>query len=169
MNSVKLKLVGINSKLIPNIFIDDQYVKCKKNEFGSYETDFQTEKDEIKIAFSRELELKSKLWWLYAILSFIVSVFGIFNPPYDRKCISMDCSFIVKLKDVNNINIKFNSLSSSGRAVEVATETSFEEIKNEYTVDKIAKRRWIILLIARILVWIGIAILLGWLIANQIG
>ena len=169
MNSVKLKLVGINSKLIPNIFIDDQYVKCKKNEFGSYETDFQTEKDEIKIAFSRELELKSKLWWLYAILSFIVSVFGIFNPPYDRKCISMDCSFIVKLKDVNNINIKFNSLSSSGRAVEVETETSFEEIKNEYTVDKIAKRRWIILFIARILAWIGIAILLGWLIANQIG
>ena len=169
MNSVKLKLVGINSKLIPNIFIDDQYVKCKKNEFGTYETDFQTEKDEIKIAFSRELELKSKLWWLYAILSFIVSVFGIFNPPYDRKCISMDCSFIVKLKDVNNINIKFNSLSSSGRAVEVETETSFEEIKNEYTVDKIAKRRWIILLIARILAWIGIAILLGWLIANQIG
>ena len=169
MNSVKLKLVGINSKLIPNIFIDDQYVKCKKNEFGSYETDFQTEKDEIKIAFSRELELKSKLWWLYAILSFIVSVFGIFNPPYDRKCISMDCSFIVKLKDVNNINIKFNSLSSSGRAVEVETETSFQEIKNEYTVDKIAKRRWIILLIARILAWIGIAILLGWLIANQIG
>ena len=169
MNFVKLKLVGINSKLIPNIFIDDQYVKCKKNEFGSYETDFQTEKDEIKIAFSRELELKSKLWWLYAILSFIVSVFGIFNPPYDRKCISMDCSFIVKLKDVNNINIKFNSLSSSGRAVEVETETSFEEIKNEYTVDKIAKRRWIILLIARILAWIGIAILLGWLIANQIG
>ena len=169
MNSVKLKLVGINSKLIPNIFIDDQYVKCKKNEFGSYETDFQTEKDEIKIAFSRELELKSKLWWLYAILSFIVSVFGIFNPPYDRKCISMDCSFIVKLKDVNNINIKFNSLSSSGRAVEVETETSFEEIKNEYTVDKIAKRRWIILLIARILAWIGIAILLGWLIANKIG
>lgn len=169
MNSVKLKLVGINSKLIPNIFIDDQYVKCKKNEFGSYETDFQTEKDEIKIAFSRELELKSKLWWLYAILSFIVSVFGIFNPPYDRKCISMDCSFIIKLKDVNNINIKFNSLSSSGRAVEVETETSFEEIKNEYTVDEIAKRRWIILLIARILAWIGIAILLGWLIANQIG
>lgn len=168
MNSVKLKLVGINSKVIPNIFIDDQYVKCKKNEFGSYVTDFQTEKDEIKIAFSRELELKSKLWWLYAILSFIVSVFGIFNPPYDRKCISMDCSFIVKLKDVNNINIKFNSLSSSGRAVEVETETSFEEIKNEYTVDKIAKRRWIILLIARILAWIGIAILLGWLIANQI-
>ena len=169
MNSVKLKLVGMNSKLIPNIFIDDQYVKCKKNEFGSYETDFQTEKDEIKIAFSRELELKSKLWWLYAILSFIVSVFGIFNPPYDRKCISMDCSLIVKLKDVNNINIKFNYLSSSGRAVEVETETSFEEIKNEYTVDKIAKRRWIILLIARILAWIGIAILLGWLIANQIG
>lgn len=168
MNSVKLKLVGINSKLIPNIFVDGKYIKCKKNEFGSYEANFETEKDEINIAFSRELELKSKLWWLYALISFIVSVFGIFNPPYDRKCISMDCSFNIKLKEANDIKIKFNSLSSSGKAVELETENSFEEIKNEYIIDKIAKRRWIILLVVSIIAWIGIAILLGWLIAKGI-
>lgn len=169
MNLVKLKLVGINSKLIPNIYVDDQYLKCKKNEFGSYEANIQTEKDEIKLSFSRELELKSKLWWLYALISFVVSIFGIFNPPYDRKCISMDCVFKIKLNDVNDIKIKFNSLSSSGKAVELETENSFEEIKNEYIIDKIAKRRWLVLLIVRILAWIGIAILLGWLIAKNIG
>lgn len=168
MNSVKLKLVGINSKLVPNIIVDDQYVQCKKNEFGSYEANIETEKDEIKIAFTRELELKSKLWWLYAIISFIVSVFGIFNPPYDRKCISMNCIFNIKLKDINEIKIKFNSLSSTGKAVELETENTFEEIKNEFYIDKIVKKRWIILLIVRILAWIGLAILLGWLIAKKI-
>lgn len=168
MNSVKLKLVGVNSKLVPNIIVDDQYVKCKKNEFGSYEANIETEKDEIKIAFTRELELKSKLWWLYAIISFIVSVFGIFNPPYDRKCISMNCIFNIKLKDINEIKIKFNSLSSTGKAVELETENTFEEIKNEFYIDKIVKKRWIILLIVRILAWIGLAILLGWLIAKKI-
>ncbi|MCI5797379.1 MAG: hypothetical protein MR024_01980 [Firmicutes bacterium] len=168
MNSVKLKLVGVNSKLVPNIIVDDQYVQCKKNEFGSYEANIETEKDEIKIAFTRELELKSKLWWLYAIISFIVSVFGIFNPPYDRKCISMNCIFNIKLKDINEIKIKFNSLSSTGKAVELETENTFEEIKNEFYIDKIVKKRWIILLIVRILAWIGLAILLGWLIAKKI-
>lgn len=168
MNSVKLKLVGVNSKLVPNIIVDGQYVKCKKNEFGSYEANIETEKDEIKIAFTRELELKSKLWWLYAIISFIVSVFGIFNPPYDRKCISMNCIFNIKLKDINEIKIKFNSLSSTGKAVELETENTFEEIKNEFYIDKIVKKRWIILLIVRILAWIGLAILLGWLIAKKI-
>ena len=168
MNSVKLKLVGVNSKLVPNIIVDDQYVQCKKNEFGSYEANIETEKDEIKIAFTRELELKSKLWWLYAIISFIVSVFGIFNPPYDRKCISMNCIVNIKLKDTNEIKIKFNSLSSTGKAVELETENTFEEIKNELYIDKIVKKRWIILLIVRILAWIGLAILLGWLIAKKI-
>ncbi len=168
MNSVKLKLVGVNSKLVPNIIVDDQYVQCKKNEFGSYEANIETEKDEIKIAFTRELELKSKLWWLYAIISFIVSVFGIFNPPYDRKCISMNCIFNIKLKDINEIKIKFNSLSSTGKAVELETGNTFEEIKNEFYIDKIVKKRWIILLIVRILAWIGLAILLGWLIAKKI-
>ena len=81
----------------------------------------------------------------------------------------MDCVFKIKLNDINDIKIKFNFLSSSGKAVELETENSFEEIKNEYIIDKIAKRRWLVLLIVRILAWIGIAILLGWLIAKNIG
>ena len=86
MKTVNLRFIGINSKVIPNIYVDGQVIKCKKNDFGSYEAALQTEKDEIQISFSRELELKGRLWWLYALISFIVSVFGIFEPPYDRKC-----------------------------------------------------------------------------------
>lgn len=162
MRTVNLKFVGVNSKFIPNIYVDNEYVKCKKNEFGSYEATIQTEKDEIEVGFTRELELKSKLWWLYALLSFIVSIFGIFEPPYDRKCISMECLFKVKLNDENNIKVKFNTMTTSGKACEIETTNSFEEIKNEYNVDKVAKRRWILLLVIKIICWIGLAFLIGY-------
>ncbi len=168
MKTVNLKFVGVNSKFVPNIYVDNKYVKCKINEFGSYEANIQTEKDEIEIAFTRELELKSKLWWLYALISFIVSIFGIFEPPYDRKCISIDCLFKIKLKEENNIKIKFNTMTTTGRAVEIETENNFEEIKNEYNIDKIAKRRWIILLVVKLVCWIALAILIGYEISRFI-
>ncbi len=168
MKTVNLKFVGVNSKFVPNIYVDNKYVKCKINEFGSYEVNIQTEKDEIEIAFTRELELKSKLWWLYALISFIVSIFGIFEPPYDRKCISIDCLFKIKLKEENNIKIKFNTMTTTGRAVEIETENNFEEIKNEYNIDKIAKRRWIILLVVKLVCWIALAILIGYEISRFI-
>ena len=169
MKNVNLKLVGLNQKIVPNIYIDGQYVSCKKNEFGSYETNIQTEKDEIEIALSRELELKSKLWWLYALISFIISIFGLFEPLYDRKCISLDCNFKIKLNDESNeIKVKFNTLSTGGKAVELETNNLFKEIKNEYQVDKVAKKRWIILLIVKIIAWICLAILIGYFISKAI-
>ena len=170
MKSVNFRLIGLDSKIVPNVFVDGEIVACKKNEFGSYEAAIQTEKDEIEIAISRELELKSKLWWLYALVSFIVSVFGIFNPSYDRKCVSIDCLFKLKISEEKNIiKIKFNNSSSSKKAVTIESECGHEEIKNEYIIDKVAKRRWTALLIIKILVWIGLAILIGWIIAKQIG
>ncbi len=115
---------------------------------------------------SRELELKAKLWWLYALISFFVSLFGIFEPFYDRKCITLDCLYKIKLKDINEIKVKFNTLSSQGRAVEIETENQYEELKNEYHVDKIAKRRWIALLVIKIVIWIGLGILVGYFISK---
>lgn len=168
MKNLNLKLTGLNSKIIPQITIDNNIVKCKKNEFGSYETTYQTEKDEIEISLTRDLELKSKLWWLFALISFIVSIFGIFEPLYDRKNVTINSKFKVKLNDENNINLKFNTFSPQGKAVEIETQNEYQEISNEYTVDKKAKTRWIILLVIKIVVWIGLAILLGYLIMNKI-
>lgn len=162
MKTLNLKLTGVNSKVIPNIEVDGKNVKCKKNEFGAFEADIQTEKDEVEVVFSRVLELKSRFWWLFALISFIVSIFGLFEPPYDRKCISIDCKFKIKLNETNNVKVIFNRLSKQGKAVEIETENEFEEIKNEYKTDKTAKTRWIILLVIKLLVWLGLAILGGY-------
>ncbi len=168
MNKINLKVMGINSKVLPKIFVDGQVIKCKKNEFGSYQTQIETEKSEIEIIITRKLELRAKLWWLYALISFVVSLFGILEPFYDRKCIAIDCRFKVKINAENNINLRFNSLKSNGKAVVIETENEFEEIKNEYNVDKIAKKRFIILLIIKLLIWIALAIVIAMLIAKSL-
>lgn len=168
MKNVKVKLSGLSSKVVPNIYVDGKSVQAKKNEFGSYELDLQTEQSTMEIAFSRELELKSKLWWLYSLISFIISIFGILEPLYDRKCITIDCVFKFNLEDTNDIKIKFNTLQKSGRAVEIETTLKYDEIKNEYEVDKIAKRRWIIMLVFKLIVWVAIAIVAGYLLATKL-
>ena len=167
MKNVKIKMVGLPNKVVPNVFVDGEFVNCKKNNFGSYEAEIQTEKDDVEITISRYFELKSKLWWLYALISFIVSIFGILEPPYDKKCISINCLFKVKLNDDNNqITIQFNTLKPNGKAAILTTNNQFEEIKNEYFVDKTVKVRKIILLVIKLLVWIGIAILVGYFISK---
>ena len=167
MKTINLKMSGLSSKLNPIVKIDDSVIKGKKNEFGSYEASYETEKDEVEISISRNLELNSKLWWLYSLISFIVSIFGIFEPPYDRKNIVVDCKFVVKLNDINEIKIKFNSMAKQGKAVEIETQNEFNEIKNEYYVDKKAKTKWRILIILKLVIWVAIIIVGVYFLINR--
>lgn len=159
MKSLNLKLVGINSKFKPLVSIDGKLINLKKNKYGSYESNYETEKDAVEISVNRELELKSKLWWLYSLITFIISVFGILEPAYDRKCIMTDCKFNVKLNDTNDVKMRFNPLTSQGKAIELETQNEYSEEKNEYFVDKQVKKRRKISILFKVLVWIAIIIL----------
>ena len=74
----------------------------------------------------------------------------------------------MKLNQTNEIKIKFNSLQPSKKAVEIETQNECIEQTNEYQVDKLAKKRWIILLLIKLIVWLIIAILLGFFISKTI-
>lgn len=168
MRNVKLKFVGINSNFRPVIKVDGQIIKAKKNEFGSYETDYNTDNDNVEISIERNLELNAKLWWLYVIISFIISIFGLFEPPYDKRCIVIDCKFNVKLNDTNEIKLKFNTMNSQGKAVEIETQNQVDEIKNEYYVDKKAKTKRNIITLIKILIWIVLIIGIIFFISEKI-
>ena len=144
MKTVNIKLSGLNPKMRPILVVNGETVQCKKNEFGSYDAVYQTDKEEAIIEVYRNLELTNRLWWLYAIISFLISVFGLLNPWYDRKCIDLQCKYIVRLKEKNDVNIKFYALSTQGKASEIETALECFEVKNEYFVNKTAKkrRRW---------------------------
>ena len=168
MRNVKLKFVGINSNFRPVIKVDGQIIKAKKNEFNSYEADYNTDNDNVEISIERNLELNAKLWWLYVIISFIISIFGLFEPPYDKKCIVIDCKFNVKLNDTNEIKLKFNTMNSQGKAVEIETQNQVDEIKNEYYVDKKAKTKRNIITLIKILIWIVLIIGIIFFISEKI-
>ena len=168
MRNVKLKFVGINSNFRPVIKVDGQIIKAKKNEFNSYEADYNTDNDNVEISIERNLELNSKLWRLYVIISFIISIFGLFEPPYDKKCIVIDCKFNVKLNDTNEIKLKFNTMNSQGKAVEIETQNQVDEIKNEYYVDKKAKTKRNIITLIKILIWIVLIIGIIFFISEKI-
>ena len=168
MRNVKLKFVGINSNFRPVIKVDGQIIKAKKNEFNSYEADYNTDNDNVEISIERNLELNAKLWWLYVIISFIISIFVLFEPPYDKKCIVIDCKFNVKLNDTNEIKLKFNTMNSQGKAVEIETQNQVDEIKNEYYVDKKAKTKRNIITLIKILIWIVLIIGIIFFISEKI-
>ena len=157
MNEVNIKVTG-GIKLNPVIFVDGKQLKVKKNQFGSLQATYTTDKDSIDLQIFKYLELSGKFWFLFAILFFIISVLGILNPLYDQKCIVIDCHYVVKVKEKTDVNIIFKNMVDQGQAVEIKTENEVEEIKNIYYVDKKVKKRWIILIVTQVCVWVALII-----------
>lgn len=150
MKELKLKLINIQ-KLNPTILIDGKAKKIKKNEFGSYEINHQTEHDKVEIVIRRYLELSGALWLFWSMLYFIVSLCGIFDSKLDFKCIVIDCKFIVSLKsDSTSVNLTLNEATEQGKAINIESITPIEILTNNYYVDKKIKKRTKIIFILRI-------------------
>jgi len=159
MNTLNLKLVN-TANINPTIFVDGKKVKFKKNNFGSIVAETQTDKNEVELSIYKFLELSSPLWWLWAIIYYIVGLFGIFDVFYPKNCYSIDCKVKVKLNSTNcKLDISFGSISGE-KAIEYSpSNCEVEELKNEFYLDKTAKNRRKILLVTKIISWFIIPIL----------
>lgn len=158
MNNLNFKIVG-NSRMDPVCVIDGNNITLTKNKFGNLEGSFQTEKDEVQVTMFSYLELGGKFWWLMSILFFIISIFGLFNPPYDKKCLKIDYNATIKLKDNSDIVFKINNQKHADKAILVESVCEVVEGKNNLVVDKVVKRRLRIISLCKLLAWIGVIIL----------
>lgn len=168
MNNVNLKVTG-GIGLNPNVIIDNNPVKLKKNKYGSLDGNYQTENSEIELKVCRYLELSGKLWLLMSMVFFIISIFGIFNPPYDRKCIQIDYLCKIKLKETNDIKIKINTQNAGDKAIEVESDCEIEEITNSFQIDKVAKKRLVIVRIIEVALWVALVGVIIFLLAKKNG
>lgn len=168
MNNVNLKVTG-GIGLNPNVIIDNNPVKLKKNKYGSLDGNYQTENSEIELKVCRYLELSGKLWLLMSMVFFIISIFGIFNPPYDRKCIQIDYLCKIKLKETNDIKIKINTQNAGDKAIEVESDCEIEEITNSFQIDKVAKKRLVIVRIIEVALWVALVGVVIFLLAKKNG
>ena len=168
MNNVNLKVTG-GIGLNPNVIIDNNPVKLKKNKYGSLDGNYQTDNSEIELKVCRYLELSGKLWLLMSMVFFIISIFGIFNPPYDRKCIQIDYLCKIKLKETNDIKIKINIQNAGDKAIEVESNCEIEEITNAFQIDKVAKKRLVIVRIIEVALWVALVGVVIFLLAKKNG
>ena len=168
MKKLSVKITGVPKKVHLYTLVDGQMIKLKKNQFGAYEGEFETEKENVAVEVFRSLELLGKLWWLYSLITFIVSVLGVFEPWYDRKCIALECKYVVSLKETSEIKINLKPLSKSGKAVDVESDSEVMEVNNAFYIDKKAKLRWRLLLAFKIVVWVVAIIIAIYFIANNI-
>ena len=166
MKSVNIKLLGLNASVTPVVKINGEDTPLTKNQFGGYEVNYQTEDEEIEVEISRRFELKAKLWWLFMIISYIVSILGIFEPIYDKKSIDIIGKYRFKLNENNEIKFRFNPLAKQGKAIELESQCELLELENRYQVDKKVKTRKTVYFIIKILVWIAVAVLVGYFISR---
>lgn len=166
MRNVNLNVVG-SSNLNPILAIDGKTLKTKKNKHGNIQYSFDTEKDEIELSVFRYLELNGRLWWLMAILFFVISIFGILNPPYEKKCIQIDYKVKLKLKENNDITIKLNASSNDGKVGRIETVCDCEEISNNFDIDKVAQKRKKIIKICEVIAWIALIVTIVALICKE--
>ena len=157
MKELNLKLTGSNA--VSSVFIDGKSVRLKRNKFNSLETNYTTDKDCVEVVILRQLELKSRIWFLMAMIFFVISIFGILDPPYDRKFIAINCKFKINLKETNKVVVAFNN-SSNAKAVDIKSDCEVEVIENSYYIDEQVKKRYKILIGAKILLWIALIITL---------
>lgn len=168
MNTLNLKLVNA-SKLKPTILIDGKAVKAKQNKYGSYQIEYKTQSAKVNVKVFRFLELSGKLWLLMSLLFFIVSVFGLFDVPYSKNYIVLDCEFEIDLTQNTNVVFTFNNSTDKEKAIEIESEIKVTEIKNSFYEDKKVKTRNKIVNIARFVLFVIIAICIGLLISKKIG
>lgn len=163
MNNLNL-IIEDKSSLEPVVFIDNSIVETRRNN-RDINISYQTDKSEIEVSICRYLELSNKLWWLFALFFFVISIFGIFNPHYDKKCIQIDYKFKVKLKENSEIRIDVQKIGT--KAIAIESNCEYEISSNFLSVDKRAKKRLRTIKFLEVLAWIGIVIVGIFLIVNN--
>lgn len=162
MKKVELEITIPNAKIVPWIIVNGKNVKVKKVNSILYKTTFLINDESIEMMIFHGHELEGKYWYLFAILSYFISFLGIFNPPYSKNYLSSYVKLLFKIEDDEKIVLRYNNFKQSKKALEVICEADFEEIENEYYLNSSIKKRRIILLIGKLIVWILLSIFVGY-------
>lgn len=161
MKELELKLTGGQNLGEIVVNVDESPVKFKKNEFGSFVGKIQTDNDKANIKVFRMLDVGGLLWFVTQLFFFVISIFGIFDVHHKERCLVVDFECEVDLKEENKITLQPNSLQEDGKAIDIQTDLTCQEVTNKYYLDENAKKKLKILKFTKIflaLAIIGVAI-----------
>ena len=159
MNNLEIKLVCTKYDNIVCL-IDGDRVFFNKNEFNNNVFKLETTKENVEIEVFNYLELESNSSFLPHVLFFFVSIFGLFNPKYDKDCIKTSLKFTIDLKENTIVKIANVLNSNDPNAFNINTDSNVLIKENKKEIDKTAKRRYLILKFLKIVSWVSIIILI---------
>lgn len=136
-----------------DVFINGSKVKFNDNGRGSHEINLQVN-GQTEIYIRRNHELLSSLWWLWGLLFFVISCFGIFDIPYTRTS-PIDCKVSVIVNGSGFI--QFTPWPhKDGRAAYIeCNNCGVYEVVNFANFELIKKRRKMLSLI-KFFIWLAL-------------
>lgn len=158
MNNLQLK-IRKQFAFKPIVEINNKIVKLKKNEFGNLTTNYQSEKQEVEVKiYTLPNELSYKYWFLMSVLFYIVSIFGIFDLPYNKNYYSLEYKGKIKLTENTILDLTMEKPADNAKAISVR-EGNFEDNEtNVYKYDLKIKKRRRLLIGLKIASWVLIAV-----------
>ena len=155
MNNITLKVRGAPKNSL--IFLDDKLIKTKKDSFGNKMFKGQTSKNEVSLKIYKVQELTLKNWWLYEILYFILSIFGLFD--YRAKTGFYDVTYEanITLKENSELEMSFDRKSENAFQIK-QTNIELNEKENKKEQNLKAKKRFKWTIVCKVLAWILAAV-----------
>lgn len=137
MNCFSLELLN-NALIKATVIIDGKTVAPKKRG-GSEFYCMKTEKSSVNVKIYRKSELAYKNWFIYSLLFFIISIFGIFDVRDSND--GRTCEIDFDAKTSMPIRMRMVPQFSSGIAVEYLSPGVICENKNVSYIDDNVKKR----------------------------
>lgn len=109
----------------------------------------------IELSICRFSEASDALWFLFAPLYFIISVFGLFDRPYIGQPIGINCSYTVAPVGEAHMSVMLERPVPGFRAAFVTADCPLTERANGCFKDRKAKRRLIFYRLFKIAFWIA--------------
>ena len=139
MAKLNIEINGYNN-VVQDILINGKRAKVKRKKNKYFVTsDISTGCAEI--VMYRGHYYLGKAWVFWDILCFLVSVFGIFDAPYNRQCVVIDYKSKIEVVEDTNLVMNINHFTDGGRFIEHISNAKVEEERNTFYIDHLAKKR----------------------------
>ncbi len=140
MAKLELEFVGFNDAL-NRMTINGKFAQIEKMQDGTKKCVAEVTEPTAEVVVYKSHYYTGKAWFWWALLYYVISLFGIFDARQDKKCMVIDCRFKINLDTDKKVVLKVKDFEDGGKFLEFEGETQVEELINKQYFDMEARKR----------------------------
>lgn len=168
MNKLVLKLMNPqhNGTIV---YVDNKIITPQKDKNGHEIYEYETNGSTVDVSLYKYLEVNSPAYFLWQILFFFVSIFGIFDKRPDKGCVILKYHSTITLDGGTEIIMRVNKNKKDVTAVQLEGAQHVVEHENIRMTDKKAKKKLKGLRITKFFLFVAFVIGIIFLVTSIIG